>query len=371
VTTPSGSSDVGAAIFNYDSTHNVLSWEIIHTVVSPTAAHIHGPAYIGDDGSPIIVFASPNSPIIGNASYSSANAVFLTAGKLYVNIHTTLNPGGEIRGQIMNSGQEVVDFYETPAGVTSYAHGFVSFNAVTKSLTYNVSHTVSDANAIHIHGPANTSSTGSPVLTLASDSTSATSPVTGSQVVTATEALYFTSELNYINIHSVSFPNGVLRGDILLPSVQFAIPLDGVQEGGVTTTNLGIAIVSVANDGNTADILVITTIPNAVTGLHIHGPAAYGATANPLVVLQPNSISSNPYSVVNTTIVGWLTAGLAYINVHTNAYPNGELRGQFTPLGTGLSGTTVSATTAAAHSSACIVSASALLSAVFAAVALF
>jgi len=374
VTTPTGSSAVGAAIFNYDSTAALLSWEIIHTVTGVTAAHIHGPAYIGSDGSPIITFANTNSPMVGNASFTAANAVFLTAGKLYVNIHTTAFPGGEIRGQIMNSGQQTVDFFETPAGVTSYAHAFVSFNAATKTLTYNVSHTVADANALHIHGPANTSNTASPIVILANDSTSATSPVIGSQVVSASEALYFSSELNYINIHSVTYPNGVLRGNILMPSVQFAIPLDGVQEGGVTTANLGIAIVSVASDGNTADVFVISTIPDIdVTGLHIHGPAAYGSTANPLVVLHPNAVSGNPYSIVNTTIVGWMNSGLAYINVHSSANPNGEIRGQFTPLGTGLSGstTTATATTTAKHSSACIVSASALISAVFAAVALF
>ncbi len=39
------------------------------------------------------------SPIKGEATLTDAQAADLAAGKMYFNIHTMANPGGEIRGQ--------------------------------------------------------------------------------------------------------------------------------------------------------------------------------------------------------------------------------------------------------------------------------
>jgi hypothetical protein len=41
-----------------------------------------------------------SSPAEGSATLTDAQASDLLAGKLYVNIHTAANPGGEIRGQV-------------------------------------------------------------------------------------------------------------------------------------------------------------------------------------------------------------------------------------------------------------------------------
>jgi CHRD domain len=40
------------------------------------------------------------SPAEGSATLTDAQAADLTAGRLYVNVHTAANPGGEIRGQV-------------------------------------------------------------------------------------------------------------------------------------------------------------------------------------------------------------------------------------------------------------------------------
>jgi hypothetical protein len=104
ITAPTGSSALGAALFNYNSVTGVLMYEIIHDVATASVGHIHGPAFIGDDGGPIITFPSITSPIVGNATITSTVAGYLTAGQLYVNIHSTDFSGGEIRGQILNAG---------------------------------------------------------------------------------------------------------------------------------------------------------------------------------------------------------------------------------------------------------------------------
>ncbi len=69
------------------------------------AAHFHGPAAEGVNAKPQIpVKASPiASPIDGKATVTPEQAKDLTEGKWYFNLHTSSNPGGEIRGQVLRA----------------------------------------------------------------------------------------------------------------------------------------------------------------------------------------------------------------------------------------------------------------------------
>ncbi len=71
-----------------------------HDVASPTAAHIHN-APPGMDGGIVVPFPGATTPIFGAWALSSVNVDQLHAGTLYVNIHSTPFPDGEIRGQIV------------------------------------------------------------------------------------------------------------------------------------------------------------------------------------------------------------------------------------------------------------------------------
>ena len=69
------------------------------------AAHFHGPAAEGVNAKPQIpVKTSPiASPIDGKATVTPEQAKDLTEGKWYFNLHTSANPGGEIRGQVVKA----------------------------------------------------------------------------------------------------------------------------------------------------------------------------------------------------------------------------------------------------------------------------
>ncbi|MEK7674456.1 MAG: CHRD domain-containing protein, partial [Verrucomicrobiota bacterium] len=77
------------------------------------------------------------------------------------------------------------------------------------------------------------------------------------------------------------------------------------------------------------------------TAMHIHGPAGPGVSAGVLHDLGSFTTLGGPSGAVAGTVtltgpqVSDLHAGLLYINVHSTTFPNGEIRGQITPVGNG------------------------------------
>ena len=70
-----------------------------------TAAHFHGPAEPGANAGVVVPLQQPlTSPIKGKATLTDQQMNDLLANKWYVNIHTKEHPGGEIRGQVAQSG---------------------------------------------------------------------------------------------------------------------------------------------------------------------------------------------------------------------------------------------------------------------------
>jgi hypothetical protein len=71
------------------------------------------------------------------------------------------------------------------------------------------------------------------------------------------------------------------------------------------------------------------------TMAHFHGPAAAGKNAPPVIWLaEKGAAVSSPIkgqATLTPEQAQQLTAGEWYINVHTPANPNGEIRGQVTP----------------------------------------
>jgi hypothetical protein len=123
VTTPPGGVDTetrGKAEFKFNRDRNELRFELeVKDGERVTQAHIHcAPA--GSNG-PIIIFLGGfhdrgwdvDGDWIGDATATDANitntacgatlaeiAEAMAAGNTYANVHTTANPGGEVRGQI-------------------------------------------------------------------------------------------------------------------------------------------------------------------------------------------------------------------------------------------------------------------------------
>jgi hypothetical protein len=100
---PNDSMGKGTLEATYDSSSKQLSYTADYSGLTgnATMAHFHGPADPGKN-APIVVpvQGSVASPIKGTATLTDAQAEELLAGKLYFNVHTEKNKGGEIRGQV-------------------------------------------------------------------------------------------------------------------------------------------------------------------------------------------------------------------------------------------------------------------------------
>jgi hypothetical protein len=92
-----GSGDVFAMIDGKTLTYTVNYKDLTGPAV---AAHFHDASAPGGNGPPIVPATVTPSPIKGTATLTDAQIADINAGKVYFNVHTAANPGGEIRGTL-------------------------------------------------------------------------------------------------------------------------------------------------------------------------------------------------------------------------------------------------------------------------------
>lgn len=73
-----------------------------------------------------------------------------------------------------------------------------------------------------------------------------------------------------------------------------------------------------------------TGLTGQPTGAHLHGPADVGQNAGVEVPLELLSSPFEGTTALNDAQAADLLAGKLYLNIHTEANPDGELRGQLT-----------------------------------------
>jgi hypothetical protein len=104
--TPANSTTgTGMVMASLDTATKTLTYKVNYSGLTgpATMAHFHGPAAPGVAAPPVVAVPKPAlaNPISGTATLTDAQVADLEAGKWYFNIHTAANPGGEVRGQMM------------------------------------------------------------------------------------------------------------------------------------------------------------------------------------------------------------------------------------------------------------------------------
>lgn len=195
-----------------------------------TAAHIHQ-AFAGSNGSSAITLNQNTSDSFmweAESTLSEDQLSALLSGEMYINVHTAANPDGEIRGQIAPASIKVIQTrldgnQEVPDPVTTNGDGtgYITLDTVTGDIIAtlrvdNLSDTITNA---HIHQAA-AGENGSIAVPLTADSADSGLWETNTTLTSAQQQALLHGEM-YFNVHSSTFTQGELRGQILLPNFSF------------------------------------------------------------------------------------------------------------------------------------------------------
>jgi hypothetical protein len=100
----------------------------------------------------------------------------------------------------------------------------------------------------------------------------------------------------------------------------------------VTTTATGSVEVTASTYGvggrRVAYTIECSGLSGPITAAHFHGPAAEGENAGPLVPIEGTACPLEGTVTLNAEQAGHLSGGMIYVNIHTAANPDGEIRGQ-------------------------------------------
>jgi hypothetical protein len=335
----------GSAAMQFNPSTRQLTYDVRVTgIPSATMAHIHQ-GLIGVNGPVIFDLLAmgggtldPATPISGTSPISPAQVTTLLAGDYYVNVHTIANPTGELRGQL--GANEV--FLQAPLNganeappVATPATGLASFDLAQASgkMSFEVSVTgIPSATMAHIHrGPAGVNG---PVvfdlLAAGGGTLNSFTSLRGSLSLTATQVISTLNAGYYANVHTVVHPGGEIRGQIVPPQqfLTYQSNLNGANElpTPITTTATGVAslVFDTASNELTYQILTENITP---TMMHIHT----GTITETGGIAFDLGLSGSGVVTLTTDQAYLMAAGGYYINVHTAANPNGEIRGQIYP----------------------------------------
>jgi glucose/arabinose dehydrogenase len=316
------------------------------------AAHIHGPASIGQNAGVMIDLAPFNGgaygrggSIAGTVTLTPAQLAAVIDGKTYVNIHTPAKPAGEIRGQIVGQSTAVPltaflsGLNERPTPLTNNASGAGLFSLEGDRLAFNINYSGlgGPASAAHIHGPAAGSASAGVQINLepfhlGAFSTNGT--FSGSVPLTPAQRNMILNGQTYVNIHTAANPGGEIRGQ--LASVVLSAGASGAAERPAAVVSTGASLGMFTLVGNRLTLNVVYGgLSGPAVGAHIHAPATATQTAGVVVDFDPfnggsygASGSLTGSTVLTPGVLANLIDGLGYVNFHTAAYGSGEIRGQ-------------------------------------------
>ncbi|MCH9648233.1 MAG: CHRD domain-containing protein [Deltaproteobacteria bacterium] len=209
-----------------------------HNIPDATAAHIHIGAP-GVSGPIVFDLGDPStSPFFTSwPDLTTDNVADILAGNLYVNIHSTTHPSGEVRGQIVepaslrfvakpNQGESV-----PPTGSAAVGDCSATLSNPPADLTVACTHDVFMPTVAHIHRGA--AGTTGPVVFDLGDPTSPINIIVSPGPEGFAE---LAAGLFYVNIHSDAFPAGEIRGQLV--SDRFFA--DGFESGDTTGWSLAV-----------------------------------------------------------------------------------------------------------------------------------
>jgi hypothetical protein len=124
----------------------------------------------------------------------------------------------------------------------------------------------------------------------------------------------------------------LLAAPAFAEETKFMATLSGAEEV-PPTTSAGTGTANVTWNSDTKELswtIEFSGLSGPATAAHFHGPADPGANAGPVVPIDDLESPLEGKATLTDEQAADLAAGKWYINVHTAASPDGEIRGQVT-----------------------------------------
>jgi hypothetical protein len=315
------------------------------------------------------------------AGIATLESIFSDPTQFYCNLHTTVNPGGVIRGQLekdtINFLSRMEGAQENPAIVTTgYADALTTVQVTRDTagninggtVTFNISYNFPGAitfTGLHIHNQR-MGVNGSVVLgsdlsgtnTVPSDTgvgsftKVANFPSTNSNALAALAGVFADPESYYVNIHSTVYGGGVVRDQLAKETYRFRpamSPSNEIPAIASSATGTAWLTVKVNRDANkvitggtvTFDVNYNLGAAATITGLHIHRGSAL---VNGSVVIDSgtNSVGTTGSGNITRTVEIASTDASRldvlndlvknpngfYVNLHTATNGDGLIRSQ-------------------------------------------
>jgi hypothetical protein len=252
---------------------------------------------------------------------------------------------GQTLGAVLTGSQET-----PPTSTPGFGNATVTFDSTRQNITatITVSNLGAAINNFHIHeGPAGVA--GNVVINfIGLGGTFVNGTMTGTFPVAADVAQRMVQNPSnfYVNVHTTQFPGGAIRGQLAFVSggpVTYAAELRGANEVPPTgVSSFGSALVTFDQFNNNLTWEVNTSGIASPKLSHIHRGAA--GVNGPVIInfatdstQIPNGRTKGTISVATlpgadlTALASAATASGYYVNVHSDAFGGGEIRGQLAP----------------------------------------
>jgi hypothetical protein len=214
---------------------------------------------------------------------------------------------------------------EVATEATGHCVGVLSEDETT--VTLSCTHTVTNPTAAHIH--PGVAGVNGPILFDLGDPTS---PIVVTWNPTPAEVAELFTEGFYVNVHSAAFPDGEIRGQMLMRhpigETLIHVGLSSADEVPPVPTGASGRCLGALDASRTAFELVCVHDVVGATAAHIH-LGAVGTNGDIIFDLgNPASPIRATWLLASSLDLAALEAGQLYVNVHSGAFPDGEIRGQ-------------------------------------------
>ena len=340
----------GLAFFMLSQHNQTLSVYVVLDSLNGTitGAHLHR-GVVGTNG-PIIQDLMPllSGNVISGRVDPSAYLSAILADSVYINVHTTPNPSGLIRGQLhfesylhfdarMNGAQEAPPVTTAAQGLgvfrVNYAMDTVWYDLLLNGLSGPI-------NAAHIHrgafGVSGPVLVPFPSITISGSAISGFAPIPPGTAGDSLKRMLLEGEL-YSNVHTTVNPPGEIRGQIYRTAREgYTFALTGDQEvSAVSSAAYGSGMASIDRDQTNAHFMIVgTNLTSTMAHFHqgitgTNGPvifefASYMANGGIYGYWREND-ATTPFT---TAFSNKFRKDSVYANMHTAANPGGEIRGQ-------------------------------------------